>query len=163
MPQCSGARCYSLNNVPHPLRYARVGRGSVVVRTSGSHSRQPGFESSCCRFEALEISFIPRGHSSLSCINEYLATERERGGYLNELSSRSNCSVAECFPENEQVCQGVKCKAILNSPKDWIPRYVTTYLYLFTENTNTIERMNIVYYNMFRLTVTRTRITTLNG
>ena len=35
---------------------------------------------------------------------------------MNELSSRSNCSVSECFPEkfkwpwNEQVCQGVKCK-----------------------------------------------------
>ena len=35
---------------------------------------------------------------------------------MNEYSSRSNCSMVECFPEklkwpwNEQVCQGVKCK-----------------------------------------------------
>ena len=35
---------------------------------------------------------------------------------MNEWSSRSNCGIAECFPEkstwrwNEQVCQGVKCK-----------------------------------------------------
>ena len=39
------------------------------------------------------------------------------GGNVNEYSFR-NCSVAECFPEklrwpwNEQVCQGVKCKAL---------------------------------------------------
>ena len=40
--------------------------------------------------------------------NKYLSTDR--GGYVNEYSSRSNCSVAECFPDksrwrwNEQVC-----------------------------------------------------------
>ena len=62
-----------------------VGHGSVAVRMSGSQSREPWFESSCCRFEALEISFIPRCHISFSCINEYLATDRD--GYLKELSS----------------------------------------------------------------------------
>ena len=56
-----------------------VGRGSVVVRTSGSPSREPGFESSCCCFKALANFFIPHCHSSLSCINEYLAI-----GRLNE-------------------------------------------------------------------------------
>ena len=55
-----------------------MGRGGAVVRTLDSQSREPGFESSCCRFEALAISFIPRCHSSLNCIDEYLATERER-------------------------------------------------------------------------------------
>ena len=35
---------------------------------------------------------------------------------------RSNCSVAECFPEkwrrwNEQVCQGVKCKVLWTVPR----------------------------------------------
>ena len=59
-----------------------MGRGSTVVRTSGSQSREPGFESSCCRFEALAILFIPRCHSSLSCINEYLPTDRD--GYQNK-------------------------------------------------------------------------------
>ena len=41
----------------------------------------PGFESSYSHFKALAILFIPHCHSSLSCINEYLATDR--GGYLN--------------------------------------------------------------------------------
>ena len=86
-----------------------VGRGSVAVRTSGSQLREPEFKSSCCTFEALAILSIPHCHSSLGCINEYLATGR--GVYLNKLSLRSNCSMAECFPENlrwrwnEQVCQ----------------------------------------------------------
>ena len=40
------------------------------------HSRKPGFESSCCRFDDFAISFIPRCHSSLICIKEYLATDR---------------------------------------------------------------------------------------
>ena len=52
---------------------------------------------------------------------------------MNEKSSRNNSSVAECFSvksrwrSNEQVCQGVKCKALLNSHKDWIPSYRRTY------------------------------------
>ena len=59
-----------------------VGRGGPVVRTLDPQSREPGFESSCCHIEALAISFTPRCHSSLSCINEYLAIER--GGHMNE-------------------------------------------------------------------------------
>ena len=43
---------------------AIVGRGSVAFSTLGSQSREPGFEYSCCLFEALAISFIPRCHSS---------------------------------------------------------------------------------------------------
>ena len=58
-----------------------VGRGCIAVRTLGSQSREPGFESSCCCFEALSVSFIPRCHSLFRCINEYLATDR--GGYFN--------------------------------------------------------------------------------
>ena len=93
----------------------------VVVRTSRSQSREPWFEISCCRFEALAISFIPRCHSSLSCINEYLASDIY--GYRNEYSSRCNCRAAECFPEkskwrwNEQVCHRVKCKALSAIPR----------------------------------------------
>ena len=56
--------------------------GGVMVGASGPQSREPGFESSCCRFEALGISFLLRCLSSHSCINEYLATDRDR--YLNE-------------------------------------------------------------------------------
>ena len=59
-----------------------VGRGRAAVRMSDPQSREPKFKSSCCRFKALAIVFIPRCHSSLSCINEYLAADR--GGYLNE-------------------------------------------------------------------------------
>ena len=49
-----------------------VGCGSTAIRMLDSQLREPGFESSCCHFEALAISFIPRCYSSLSCINEYL-------------------------------------------------------------------------------------------
>ena len=52
-----------------------VGRGGAAVGTLDSQSREPGFESFCCRFESLAVSFIPRCHSSPSCINEYLATD----------------------------------------------------------------------------------------
>ena len=78
-----------------------MGRGGILAGTTGSQSREPGFESSCCRFEALTISFTPHCHSSLSCINEHLVTDRR--GYVNEQSSRSNCSVAGCFPREADV------------------------------------------------------------
>ena len=54
-----------------------MGHGSVVVTMLGSQSREPGFESSCRHFKALVILFIPRCHSSLSHIDEYLATDRK--------------------------------------------------------------------------------------
>ena len=54
-----------------------------------------------CHFEALAISFNPHCHSSLSHINEYLATDR--GGHVNEWSSFSNYNVAECFLEKSKV------------------------------------------------------------
>ena len=59
-----------------------VGRSSIAVRMLGSQSRVARFESSCCCFVALAILFIPHCHSSLSCINEYLAIDRD--GYRNE-------------------------------------------------------------------------------
>ena len=55
--------------------------GRRAVRTPDPQSREPGFESSCCRFETLAISFTPRCHSSLSCINEYMATKWD--GHVN--------------------------------------------------------------------------------
>ena len=59
-------------------------------------------ESSCCRLEAWAISFTPRCLNSLRCINEYLAIDS--GGYVIEYYSRSNCSVAECFPDKSSWC-----------------------------------------------------------
>ena len=50
-----------------------MGHCSIAVRTSGPQSREPGFKSSCCRFEALAILFIP---CSVSGIEKYLATDR---------------------------------------------------------------------------------------
>ena len=44
--------------------------------------------------------------------------DRQWWEFVTGQTSCSNCCVAECFPEkpsssrNEQVCQGVKCKAI---------------------------------------------------
>ena len=59
-----------------------VGHSDLMVRTLDSQSREPGFESSCCRFKALVIFFTPHCYSSFSCINEYLVIDR--GGYVNE-------------------------------------------------------------------------------
>ena len=52
-----------------------------------------------------------------------------------ESSSRSNCSLADFFPENSsRVCAGidgsagggggVKCKSVLDVCTDWIPRFI---------------------------------------
>ena len=41
-----------------------------------------------------------RCHSSLSCVNGCVITGR--GGYVSELSSRSNCSTNECFPDKSR-------------------------------------------------------------
>ena len=59
-----------------------VGHGDIMVRTSDSLLRESGFKSSCYHFEAWATSFTPRCLSSLSCINEYLATDSD--GYVNE-------------------------------------------------------------------------------
>ena len=59
-----------------------VGHISVAVRKSDSQSREPGFESSHCRFDAWAISFTRRCLSSLSFINKYLA--KDSGGQVKE-------------------------------------------------------------------------------
>ena len=125
LPSSSGVSLFQfLLLIPPSYTYLKLivsfktimqGGASIAVRMSGSQLRKSKFKSSCCRFEALAVLFIPHCFSSLSCINEYLATERE--GHLNEVFAH-NCSMAECFPEkskcrwNEQVCQGVKCKVL---------------------------------------------------
>ena len=52
-------------------------------------------------FEAYAISLTPRCFSSISCLNEYLATDR--GGYVNEKSSHNNCIEVECFTEKSKL------------------------------------------------------------
>ena len=52
-----------------------VGRDGIPVRRLDSQSREPGFKSHCGRFEPLASLITPRCHSSLSCINEYLAIQ----------------------------------------------------------------------------------------
>ena len=52
-----------------------VGRDSIPVRRPDSQSREPVFKSHCGRFEPLASLITPRCHSSLSCINEYLAIQ----------------------------------------------------------------------------------------
>ena len=69
---------------------------------------------------------------SLSCINEYLAIGS--GGYVNEYSLLSNCSLADCFPQksrwrwNERSAPRGETKRF-EQYKDWIPRCIRTYLY----------------------------------
>ena len=52
-----------------------LGRDSIPVRRPDSQSRESGFKSHCGRFEPLASLITPRCHSSLSCINEYLAIQ----------------------------------------------------------------------------------------
>ena len=52
-----------------------VGRDSILVRMPDPQSRQPDFKSYCCRFEPLASLITPYCHSSLSCVNEYLAIQ----------------------------------------------------------------------------------------
>ena len=59
-------------------------QGQVGTLWHSGNSWQCGFDllSSSIAIRTLAILFIPRCHSSLSCINEYLATDR--GIYVNE-------------------------------------------------------------------------------
>ena len=52
-----------------------MGRDDIPVRRPDSQSREPGFKSHCGRFEPLASLITPCCHSSLSCINEYLAIQ----------------------------------------------------------------------------------------
>ena len=85
-------------------------RGSSAVECW----REPGFESPLLLFRSLGNLFL--SIDSLSCINEYLAIDS--GGNVIKWSSPVVAAWLECFLEksswcrNEQVCQGVKCKAL---------------------------------------------------
>ena len=56
--------------------------GFQPARPQLSVFERPGF-SYCCHFEALQISFTPRCHSPLSCINVYLTIYID-GYFVNE-------------------------------------------------------------------------------
>ena len=58
-----------------PQTTQTVGRDGIPVRRPDSQSREPGFKSHCGRFEPLASLITPHCHSSLSCINEYLAIQ----------------------------------------------------------------------------------------
>ena len=62
-----------------------VGRDGIPVRRPDSQSREPGFKSHCGRFEPLASLITPRCHSSLSCINEYLAIQTVVDMWTNSL------------------------------------------------------------------------------
>ena len=62
-----------------------MGRDSIPVRRPDSQSREPGFKSHCGRFEPLASLITPRCHSSLSCINEYLAIQTVVDMWTNSL------------------------------------------------------------------------------
>ena len=62
-----------------------MGRDSIPVRRPDSQSREPGFKSHCGRFEPLASLITPRCHSSLSCINEYLAIQAVVDMWTNNL------------------------------------------------------------------------------
>ena len=87
-----------------------VERSIVVARASNSQSRDSGFESSFCRFEALIISFTPRCSSSLSCINEYLAIDS--GGYLCTNSFLTLIAAWLKASQGSRDEKGVNCKAL---------------------------------------------------
>ena len=55
-----------------------------MVSTLDFQSREPEFGYSCCHFEVWAISFTPRCHSSLSCINEYM--DMDIGGFRAVIS-----------------------------------------------------------------------------
>ena len=67
------------------VRTGVVGRDSIPVRRPDSQSREPGFESHCGRFEPLPSLITPHCHSSLSCINEYLAIQTVVDMWTNSL------------------------------------------------------------------------------
>ena len=86
-------------------------------RMPDTSSREPGIESPLLLLRRLDI-FVISTTPQFTQLYKRVPFYRQWRKYVSEWSSRSNCSVAECFPEksswyrNEQVCQGVKCKAL---------------------------------------------------
>ena len=79
------AVCMCSQLIPLTMQSVFVGRDSILVRRPDSQSREPGFKSHCGRFEPLASLITPRCHSSLSCINEYLAIQTVVDMWTNSL------------------------------------------------------------------------------
>ena len=62
-----------------------VGRDGVPVRRPDSQSREPSFKSHCGHFEPLASLITPHYHSSVSCVNEYLAIQTVVEMWTNSL------------------------------------------------------------------------------
>ena len=91
-------------------------RGTLANRTSCL---------SLPRLIVVNINTVQRAwwRCSLSCINAYLAVDS--GDYVNEYFTRSNCNVAEFFPEksswhwNKQICQWASVNRFEHSKNWW--------------------------------------------
>ena len=87
-------------------------RGSSVVECRTRNRESPGLNPPFATIS----KFVLFTTSQSTQLYEYLAIDS--GGNLSEYSSRAIAAWLECFPEksswcrNEQVCQGVKCKAL---------------------------------------------------
>ena len=95
-----------------------VGRSSPVVERQNQDSL--GSNTSYCCFETCAFSFSSRRPRSFGCITEYLAINT--GENMIDWYWRSNCSMAECFPEKWSWVRmnryGRRC------PTDWVFRYI---------------------------------------
>ena len=93
-------------------------RGSSVVKCQTNNRESLVLNPLCYHFEVCEFSFSPRCLSSLSCINEYVATDS--GGNVSDLVIVRNCCLAIMLPRdaengvgmNRSVREGKKCKAL---------------------------------------------------
>ena len=105
------------------LRYSvSVGRSERPLRPVPAtaprlSTGEPEFESILLQFQSMNIFFHPLLPSSHNCTKEYLAINSDDGNkWMKYLCS--NFSRAEFFPkklswcQNEQVCQGEKCKVL---------------------------------------------------
>ena len=69
----------------HDSKPVRWGHDSILVSRPDSQSREPGLKSHWGRFGPLASLITPRCHSSLSCINEYLAIQTVVDIWTNSL------------------------------------------------------------------------------
>ena len=76
-------------------------RGSSEVECRTCNQESPGSNPLCYRFEDWAFSFSPRRPSSLSCINEYLATDS--GGHVSDLVVARNCCMARMLPGEAEL------------------------------------------------------------
>ena len=96
----SGERFYQTHNI------SQLGHGPVELTGSAVECRthnqgSPGSNPLCCRFEICPFPFSQRRHSSLSCINEYVAIDS--GGNVSDLAVAHNCCMARMLPREVEL------------------------------------------------------------